>query len=110
MSALSRLLGTIVPGATIVAGTALLKQEWLPYAVVLAAAWGALRVFAGSSGLTASEAQDATQEAKKKASQVKAKVVPSGVLDPDNFQEFPLKEKNVTSHNTAMYVITLLHQ
>lgn len=102
MSALSRLFGTLVPGAALVAGTAIVKQEWLPFAVAAAAAWGALRIFMGDSGLTAPEAKHAAQEVQKKAVQVKQKVVPGGVLDPDNFQEFPLKEKNVTSHNTAM--------
>lgn len=108
MSAVARLSGTLLPAAGLVAGTLVFKQEYLPFAIAAAAAWGAFRVFTGSSGLTAPEAKSVAQEAKKAAAKAKSKVVRNGVLDPDDYQEFPLKEKKITSHNTAMSDLAVL--
>ncbi|KAK3715135.1 NADH-cytochrome b5 reductase [Vermiconidia calcicola] len=65
-----------IPSAILIAGTALLKVAWLPIAVAVAAALSAFQFY--------------NNQTKK-------------VLDPNKFQEFPLMEKTVTSHNTAIY-------
>ncbi|KAI6858429.1 hypothetical protein D0864_07310 [Hortaea werneckii] len=65
-----------IPSAILIAGTALLNVAWTPYAVAVAAALGGYQFYAN-------------QERK--------------VLDPTKFQEFPLTEKTVISHNTAIY-------
>ena len=104
MSAASRLSTTLLPAAALVAGTALVKQEWLPFAIAAAAAWGALRYFTGNSGLSSLEVQQAAHEATDKANELKKKVNKNtlGVLNPEEFQEYPLRSKDVKSHNTAM--------
>ncbi|RMY32303.1 hypothetical protein D0865_14766, partial [Hortaea werneckii] len=66
-----------IPSAILIAGTALLNVAWTPYAVAVAAALGGYQFYAN-------------QEERK-------------VLDPTKFQEFPLTEKTIISHNTAIY-------
>jgi len=68
--------GVYIPSGLLIVGCLIVKQEWLPYAVVLALALGGFKIY--SSG------------AKK-------------VLKPDAFQEFELKEKTIISHNVAIY-------
>ncbi|KAE8454185.1 NADH-cytochrome b5 reductase [Mollisiaceae sp. DMI_Dod_QoI] len=68
--------GVYIPSGLLIVGCLIVKQEWLPYAVVLALALGGFKIY--SSGT-------------KK------------VLRPDAFQEFELKEKTVISHNVAIY-------
>ncbi|KAK8209020.1 NADH-cytochrome b5 reductase [Zalaria obscura] len=72
--------GVYIPSAILILGAALVKKELIPVAVALAAALGGYQFF---------------------ANQVKK------VLDPNVFQEFPLTEKIVLSHNTAIYRFSL---
>ncbi|KAK3187245.1 NADH-cytochrome b5 reductase [Lecanicillium sp. MT-2017a] len=65
-----------VPGLLLVVGTAIVKREWIIYAVPLAVALGAWNIY--------------NFQVKK-------------VLKPDTFQEFELQEKTVISHNVAIY-------
>ncbi|OAA33100.1 nitrate reductase [Moelleriella libera RCEF 2490] len=65
-----------VPGVLLVVGTLIVKKDWAPYSVVLAAALGAYNFW--------------NFQVKK-------------VLKPDTFQEFELEEKTVISHNVAIY-------
>ncbi|KAK5109864.1 NADH-cytochrome b5 reductase [Meristemomyces frigidus] len=69
-----------IPSFILVAGTAAIKASWLPVAIVVALALGGYQTFANQE---------------KKA------------LDPTKFQEFPLTEKTVISHNTAIYRFSL---
>jgi len=64
-----------VPAGLLVAGTAIVKSDWTPYAVLLAVLLGTYNFY---------------------SFQVKK------VLKQD-FQEFPLEEKTVISHNVAIY-------
>ncbi|KFA63541.1 hypothetical protein S40285_00306 [Stachybotrys chlorohalonatus IBT 40285] len=84
------------PAALLVVGTLIVKREWAPYSVLLAAALGAYNFYNFREsdhelhGGRAAVADGADAEIKK-------------VLKPDVFQEFELKEKTVISHNVAIY-------
>ncbi|KAG9243080.1 hypothetical protein BJ878DRAFT_543644 [Calycina marina] len=66
--------GIYIPSGLLVVGCLLVKKEWLPYAVLLAAALGGFKMF-----------------------RVQA------VLKPTVFQDFELQEKTIISHNVAIY-------
>ncbi|KAL8740250.1 MAG: hypothetical protein Q9190_007029 [Brigantiaea leucoxantha] len=68
--------GVYIPSTLLIVGVALTKKEWLPYAAAVAILLGAWRVYSSRS---------------------------RKVLNPDVYQEFPLKEKTVLSHNVAIY-------
>ncbi|KAI9815471.1 MAG: NADH-cytochrome b5 reductase [Pycnora praestabilis] len=74
--------GIYIPSALLVIGCAIVKKEWTPYAVVLAALLGGWKVY--------------NNQARK-------------VLKPTEFQTFELKEKTVLSHNVAIYRFNLPH-
>ncbi|KID91071.1 nitrate reductase [Metarhizium guizhouense ARSEF 977] len=65
-----------VPAVLLVAGTLIVKREWVPYSAALALVLGAYNFW--------------NFQIKK-------------VLKPDVFQEFELQEKTVISHNVAIY-------
>ncbi|KAI9741049.1 MAG: NADH-cytochrome b5 reductase [Cirrosporium novae-zelandiae] len=68
--------GVYIPTLLLIVGTAIVKREWVPYAVAVAAIAGGYKIFAGQ---------------------------PRKVLKPTEFQEFELSEKTILSHNTAIY-------
>lgn len=68
--------GVYIPSALLIVGTAIIKSEWLVYAVALAAILGSWKVYNN---------------------------LPRKVLKPNEFQNFELKEKTILSHNTAIY-------
>ncbi|KAJ9154911.1 NADH-cytochrome b5 reductase [Pleurostoma richardsiae] len=68
--------GIYIPAGLLVLGTAIIRREWVPYAVLLAIALGSIKFF---------------------------NLQPKKVLKPDAFQEFELKEKTIISHNVAIY-------
>lgn len=68
--------GVYIPSALLIFGTAIVKLEWLPYAIAIALA---LSLY--------------------KAWNTRAR----SVLDPNIFQKFKLKEKTVITHNVAIY-------
>ncbi|PSN72185.1 NADH-cytochrome b5 reductase 1 [Corynespora cassiicola Philippines] len=68
--------GVYIPSGLLIFGMAIVKKEWLPYAVALAAILGGYKIFTAGS---------------------------RKVLKPNEFQEFELKEKTILSHNTAIY-------
>lgn len=68
--------GVYIPSALLIVGTAIIKQEWVPYAVAMAVVLGSWKVF--------------INRVRK-------------VLKPNEFQEFELQEKTILSHNTAIY-------
>lgn len=68
--------GVYIPSALLIVGVAIIKREWLPYAVVLAAGLGSWKAF---------------------NSRVRR------ILKPDLYQEFKLTEKTICSHNVAIY-------
>ncbi|EON65632.1 NADH-cytochrome b5 reductase 1 [Coniosporium apollinis CBS 100218] len=68
--------GVYIPSALLIVGCAIVKKEWLPFAVLLAAILGGWKVY--------------NNQARK-------------VLKPNEFQEFELKEKTIISHNVAIY-------
>ncbi|KAL4987863.1 NADH-cytochrome b5 reductase 1 [Aspergillus falconensis] len=85
MSALSpeNITGVYVPSALLVVGTFILKKEWVPVAVALAAGFVALKLAIGGNSK------------------------PRKVLNPNEFQHFVLKEKNDISHNVTIYRFAL---
>ncbi|GAB7362793.1 hypothetical protein MBLNU230_g3096t1 [Neophaeotheca triangularis] len=68
--------GVYIPSTVMVVGAAIFKSSWMPLAVAAAAALGGFQFY--------------SNQTKK-------------VLDPTAFQEFPLTEKTILSHNTAIY-------
>ncbi|OJJ85354.1 cytochrome b5 reductase family protein [Aspergillus glaucus CBS 516.65] len=73
--------GVYIPSALLILGTFLVKQEWLPFAVAIAAVLGGVKLMGGSK--------------------------PRKVLIADQFQDFILKEKNDISHNVTVYRFSL---
>jgi len=72
--------GVYIPSAILIVGTAAFKLQWLPIAIAVCAALGGYQFL--------------NNQQKK-------------VLDPAVFQEFPLTEKTILSHNTAIYRFAL---
>jgi len=72
--------GVYIPSGLLIVGCIIVKREWLPFAVALAAVLGGYKVW---------------------SSQVRK------VLKPDVFQDFELKEKTIISHNVAIYRFNL---
>jgi cytochrome-b5 reductase len=68
--------GVYLPSGLVVLGTAIVKREWLPLAILVAVALGGYKIW--SSGTKA-------------------------VLKPAVFQNYELTEKTVISHNVAIY-------
>ncbi|KAK0710889.1 hypothetical protein B0H67DRAFT_516543 [Lasiosphaeris hirsuta] len=72
--------GIYIPAGLLVFGTAIVKREWVVYAILAAIALGSLKFYNN---------------------------LPKNVLKPDAFQDFELKEKTVISHNVAIYRFAL---
>lgn len=66
-----------IPSGLLVVGCLIVKREWVPYAVVVAALLSGYRLLGGTKAQTA--------------------------LKPTEFQEFELTEKTIISHNVAIY-------
>lgn len=72
--------GIYIPSTLLIVGVAIVKRDWLPYAVALATGLGSWKVF--------------SSRARK-------------ILNPDQYQEFELTEKTICSHNVAIYRFAL---
>jgi len=72
--------GVYIPSALLIVGTAIVKIEWLPYAITVALLLGGFKIYGAQ---------------------------PKAVLKPAAFQDFELKEKTVISHNVAIYRFAL---
>ncbi|RDW59705.1 NADH-cytochrome b5 reductase-2 [Coleophoma cylindrospora] len=72
--------GVYIPSGLLILGAAIVKKEWLPFAVLLSVALGGLKIW-GSRAAT--------------------------VLKPTEFQDFELTEKTIISHNVAIYRFAL---
>lgn len=82
-----------IPVTFIISITALTKIEWTPIAVAISVVVAGYGIYSGRTRRSINIPQlptDTSTEVKK-------------VLKPDEFQEFPLGEKQVLSHNTAIY-------
>lgn len=84
-----------IPSAILIAGTALFKATWVPLAVAVAAALGGIQFY---QNRTSSKPPSSTPPANSHSAAETKKE-----LDPTQFKEFPIIEKTVTSHNTAIY-------
>ena len=86
--------GVYLPSAVLLVATALVKLQWIPFAAIIAASLGAWTFYSNRKDAWLEyyyRVADSSKEIKK-------------TLKPDVFQEFPLKEKTVLSHNVAMLV------
>ncbi|KAK3995945.1 NADH-cytochrome b5 reductase 1 [Cladorrhinum sp. PSN332] len=72
--------GIYIPAGLLIVGCAIVKSEWLPYAVALAVVLGSVKFYRNQ---------------------------PKKFLKPDAFQELVLKEKTILSHNVAIYRFAL---
>ncbi|KAI9716383.1 MAG: NADH-cytochrome b5 reductase [Chrysothrix sp. TS-e1954] len=83
-------IGGVYLPLVIVLAAAAARQEWIPYAFITAALVSAVSFFALSvdtpSAITKGIGSGST-----------------GVLNPSEFQQYPLSEKTVLSYNTAIY-------
>ncbi|CCU81251.1 unnamed protein product [Blumeria hordei] len=68
--------GIYIPSALLIFGTAIVKYEWIPYAITLAFALGSYKFWKNMTRST---------------------------LKPGFFQEFELEKKTVVTHNVAIY-------
>ncbi|KAJ9603024.1 NADH-cytochrome b5 reductase [Cladophialophora chaetospira] len=75
--------GVYIPSVLLIVGVAIIKREYVPYAVAIAALVGGYKIFA--SGAPSSRK----------------------VLKPDIFQDYPLTDIKKTSHNVAIYRFAL---
>jgi len=71
--------GVYIPSVLLIVGVAIIKREFIPYAVAFAALVGGYKIF--TSGPPSSRK----------------------VLKPDTFQEFPVVDIKKTSHNVSIY-------
>jgi len=71
--------GVYIPSVLLIVGVAIIKRDYVPYAVAIAALVGGYKIFA--SGPPSSRK----------------------VLKPESFQDFPLTDIKKTSHNVAIY-------
>lgn len=87
--------GVYIPSALLLAGVAIAKIQYLPFAVIIAVLLGGYKFY--------STRRDPRSTHR---SWLMARILESRkVLKPDTYQNFPLKEKTVLSHNVAMWVI-----
>ncbi|KAK0511729.1 hypothetical protein JMJ35_006302 [Cladonia borealis] len=80
--------GVYIPSALLVAGACFINIQLLPYAVAISLVLGTWKLY--------TTAPDIPPVAP-------TNVIPAKALNPTEFQEFPLKEKTVISHNVAIY-------
>lgn len=97
--------GVYIPSALLIVGTAIVKKEWVPFALVIAALLGGWKVYSNRTCAAhhhsrARRLRDRSNcpPPTDRATATEARKV----LKPDVFQEFELTEKTVLSHNTAM--------
>ena len=86
--------GVYLPSAVLLVATAFVKIEWIPFVAIIAASLGAWTFYSNRT--------DAWLEYYHPPADDHIEV--KKTLKPDVFQEFPLKEKTVLSHNVAMCV------
>jgi cytochrome-b5 reductase len=89
--------GVYIPVGLLIFGTYIVKKEWLPYAVAVAAVLAAFKLY-GNRKIFLFEPEF-------RAETLKLLAEPKKILKPNEFQEFELKEKTILSHNTAMCVV-----
>ncbi|QIW96082.1 hypothetical protein AMS68_001600 [Peltaster fructicola] len=75
-------IATVVVPFAILVGTALFKTQWLPIAFAISAAIGGVQFLTAAASAGPKVRQ---------------------VLNPEQFQSYPLSDKTVLSHNTAIY-------
>ena len=100
--------GVYIPSGLLTLGVAIVKFEWLPFAIAVSLVLGAWKIYTagqqriflkgslGERGLTT------TNIKAPELAPVPEKLMATNALQPDVFQDFPLKEKTVLSHNVAM--------
>lgn len=89
--------GIYIPSGLLILGCFIVKKDWLPFAVALAAVLGGYKIWSSRKFTlcTRSVAMECILT-------IYAEETP--VLKPTVFQDFELKEKTVISHNVAMSV------
>ena len=105
--------GIYIPAGLLVIGTVIVKREWTPYAVLLALALGVYKYFNSCMFpllapplpcfLLPCAPCVCIRSVYLARVPLTRSTVPKKVLKPDEYQEFPLKEKTIISHNVAMY-------
>jgi len=86
--------GVYIPSVILIVVVGVLKIEYLPFAIVASGLLGAYRIYGNGMYLSIVPTQTVTQ--------LTITIVAQKALKPDEFQNFPLQEKTVLSHNVAM--------
>lgn len=94
--------GIYIPTSLLLVGVAIVKIEWIPYAAVVALVLGAWKVYNNRECFCAAQSMRLARTIRKAPLTRFAPAEVKKALKPDVFQEFPLKEKTVLSHNVAM--------
>lgn len=91
-----------VPAALLIVGTFIVNKAWVIYAVLLSLGLGAWNYWT----LRECPLSSPPRRRRRSASRADPRPFPPTeirpVLKPDVFQEFPLEEKTIISHNVAM--------
>jgi cytochrome-b5 reductase len=95
--------GVYIPSALLIFGTFIVKKEFVPYAVALAAILAGLKLFTGGSSTCIFIFYHTIFQCINNL----ASAEPRKVLNPTEFQEFVLKEKTDISHNVCIYRFAL---
>lgn len=87
--------GIYIPSGLLLVGIAIVKKEWLPYAVVVAILLGSWKIYSNRQS-------DFSNKTCLTVLMFGTKSEPKKCLNSDVYHEFPLKEKTIISHNVAM--------
>lgn len=87
--------GIYIPSGLLLVGIAIVKKEWLPYAVVVAILLGSWKIYSNRQS-------DFSSITCLTVLMFVTKSEPKKCLNSDEYHEFPLKEKTIISHNVAM--------
>ena len=97
MSTRSYVDSIYIPSGLLVVGCLIVKREWVPYAVVVAALLSGYKLLSGSSEFCPQAiSPDIIRPILTMPSESQK------VLKPTEFQSFELTEKTIISHNVAM--------
>ena len=94
-----------LPALVLIGATAAVKASWTPAAVVVAAALGAWQVWTNRTRDRPGAPAHRPPHADLRGGMPHTEATKA--LDPTRFQAFPLTEKTVISHNTAIYRFAL---
>ena len=92
--------GVYIPSGLLVVGVAIVKLQWLPFAIALAAALAGWKILSNSKCWNHSAGFE--QADSLPGNVLIHNLEPKAVLKPAVLQDFKLTEKTIITHNVAM--------